>query len=161
MVIVFHLVGAQAVHAHQDHIVEVYLLHLGKDRVVRTGSDVTLVTHLLGVGAAVDAAGLLAQRGIEVDIIDLCTLYPLDTPTILESIQKTGRLVTVEEGTATGGVGAEVIARVTTAGMHLLTGAPLRIAAAECPVPYAKNLETMLLPEPAAIADQIERELNR
>ena len=138
-----------------------YLLPLGKARVVRSGSDVTLVTHLLGVGVAADVADYLSQNGIEVEIIDLCTLYPLDTPTILDSVQKTGRLVTVEEGTATGGIGAEVIARVTTAGMHLLKRAPLRIAAAESPVPYAKNLETLLLPEPAGIADRIEKALFR
>jgi len=85
----------------------------------------------------------------------------MDTPTILDSVRKTGRLVTVEEGTTTGGIGAELIARIATAGMHLLKRAPLRIAAAESPVPYAKNLETLLLPEPIAIADQIEREVVR
>jgi len=138
-----------------------YRLPLGKARAVRSGSDVTLVTHLLGVGVAADVADHLARVGIEVEIIDLCTLYPMDTPTILESVQKTGRLVAMEEGTATGGIGAEVIARVATAGMHLLKRAPLRIAAAESPVPYAKNLETLLLPEPAGIADRIEKALFR
>ncbi len=140
---------------------EEYLLPLGKARVVRTGTDVTLVTHLLGVGVATDVAGRLAQKGISIEVIDLCSLYPIDTTTILNSVEKTGRLVTVEEGVATGGIGAEIIARVASAGMHLLKQSPLRIAAAECPVPYAKNLETLLLPDPVTIAARIETELMR
>ncbi len=140
---------------------EDYLLPLGKARVVRNGDDVTLVTHLLGVGVATDVAERLAQSGIDIEVIDLCSLYPLDTRTILDSLEKTGRLVTVEEGSTTGGIGAEVIARVAVAGFHLLKRPPLRIAAPEVPVPYAKNLETMLLPDPGAIAEQIEKELIR
>ena len=138
---------------------EEYLLPLGKARVVRTGNDVTLVTHLLGVGVATDVADRLAQKGIGVEVIDLCSLYPIDTTTILTSVEKTGRLVTVEEGVATGGIGAEVITRVTTAGIHMLKRSPLRFGAAECPVPYAKNLENLLLPDVAMIADKIEKEL--
>ncbi len=132
-----------------------YLLPLGKARIVRAGDDVTIVTHLLGVGVAEDAAEILADEGIQAEIIDLCTLYPLDTKTILDSVLKTGRLVTIEEGHATGGIGAEVIARVTTAGYGLFKKAPLRIAARECPIPYAKNLENGMMPDPRKIADSI------
>lgn len=136
-----------------------YTLPLGKARIVLSGADVTIVSYLLGVTIALDAARLLETKGIRAEVIDLATLYPLDTPTILESLQKTRHLVTIEEGTATGGIGAEVIARVVTAGFGLLKSPPLRIAAPECPVPYAKNLESALLPEPQDIADRIARAL--
>ncbi len=134
-----------------------YTLPLGKARIVRKGRDLTLVTHLLGVSAALDASERLAGQGIEVEIVDLVTLYPMDTATILESVSRTGALVTLEEGTATGGIGAEVISRVSLAGFHLLKRPPLRFAAPECPVPYAKNLENAMMPDPGGIAERIER----
>lgn len=133
-----------------------YVLPLGKARVVRRGRDVTLVTHLLGVSVAQEAAAILANRGIEVEVIDLLTLYPLDTETILDSVRRTGTLVALEEGTATGGIAAEVISRVSLAGFDLLKRAPLRLAAPECPVPYAKNLEQSMMPTSRGVAEQIE-----
>jgi 2-oxoisovalerate dehydrogenase E1 component len=134
-----------------------YTLPLGKARIVRSGGDVTLVTHLLGVSAALDAAAVLANRGVDVEIVDLVTLYPMDTETILASVMKTGSLATLEEGTATGGIGAEVISRVCLAGFPFLKRPPLRLAAPECPVPYAKNLENAMMPDPMKIAEDIER----
>jgi 2-oxoisovalerate dehydrogenase E1 component len=134
-----------------------YILPLGKARVVRRGRDLTLVTHLLGVQAALDAAEILAARGIDAEVIDLLTLYPMDTDTILDSVSRTGNLVTLEEGTATGGIGAEVISRVCLSGFHLLKRPPLRLAAPECPVPYAKNLENALMPDPRDIAERLTR----
>ena len=133
-----------------------YLLPIGKARVVRQGDDVTIVTYLLGVRIALDAAELLAQAGIESEVIDLLTLYPMDTKTILDSVAKTGRLVTVEEGHFTAGVGSEVISRVTLAGFGLLKQAPLKLAAPECPVAYAKNLETAMIPTADEVAKKIE-----
>ncbi len=138
-----------------------YTLPLGKARIVRTGADATLVTHLLGVSAALDAADILAQQGIELEIVDLATLYPMDSETILASVAGTRHLVTLEEGTATGGIGAEVISRVCLAGFHTLKRPPLRLAAPECPVPYAKNLENALMPDPQSIAARIRRWLSR
>ena len=132
-----------------------YTLPLGRARVVREGRDVTIVTHLLGVSVALDVARALDASGICAEVIDLATIYPMDTATVLESVKKTGRLVTIEEGTATGGVGAEVIARTTTAGFDLLKSRPLRFSAPECPVPYAKGLETAMLPDPERIAERI------
>ena len=79
-----------------------YTLPIGKARVVRKGNDATVVTYLLGVGVALDAAQLLAQSGVEVEVVDLCSLYPMDTQTILESVARTGHLVTVEEAGKTG-----------------------------------------------------------
>ncbi|MBN2178758.1 MAG: dehydrogenase [Deltaproteobacteria bacterium] len=132
-----------------------YTLPLGKAVIRRTGEDVTVITHLLGVGVSLEAATILEKEGISVEVIDLCTLYPMDNETLLQSIKKTGRLVTVEEGTCTGGIGAEVIARAATAGFGVLKSAPVRIAAPECPIPYAKNLETVMLPAPDRIAEAI------
>ncbi|GAB6097937.1 alpha-ketoacid dehydrogenase subunit alpha/beta [Desulfatiferula olefinivorans] len=134
-----------------------YILPLGKARVVRRGRGLTLVTHLLGVQAALDAAESLSARGIDAEVIDLLTLYPMDTETILDSVSRTGNLATLEEGTATGGIGAEVISRVCLSGFHLLKRPPLRLAAPECPVPYAKNLENALMSDPRNITDRVTR----
>jgi 2-oxoisovalerate dehydrogenase E1 component len=134
-----------------------YTLPLGKALIRKTGEDVTLVTHLLGVGASLEAAELLKNDSIHVEVIDLCTLYPMDTLTILNSVKKTGRLITVEEGACTGGIGAEIIARVATAGFSVLKTAPVRIAAPECPIPYAKNLENAMMHSPEKIAEAVRR----
>jgi len=134
-----------------------YTLPLRKAVIRRIGGDVTVITHLLGVGVSLEAAAALEREGISVEVIDLCSLYPLDSETILQSVKKTGRLVTVEEGTLTGGIGAEVIARTATAGFGVLKSAPVRIAAPECPIPYAKNLETVMLPSPDQIVEAIRK----
>jgi len=136
-----------------------YTLPLGKARVVRDGDDVTIVTHLLGVSIALDAARLLERTGIRAEVIDLLTLYPMDTETILRSIAKTRHLVTIEEGLGTGGIGSEVIARAAIAGLNLLKAPPVRIAAPECPIPYARNIENAMLPKPEDIAARIQRML--
>lgn len=133
-----------------------YVLPIGKARVIREGKDVTIVTYLLGLGIAREAAELLSNVGIEVEIIDLLTLYPMDTKTILDSVARTGRLVTLEEGHFTGSVGSEVISRVSLAGFALLKAPPLKIAAPECPIAYAKNLENAMLPSAETIAQKIE-----
>jgi 2-oxoisovalerate dehydrogenase E1 component len=134
-----------------------YTLPLGKALIRRSGSDVTIVTHLLGVGICLEAAEMVRTDGIGVEVIDLCTLYPMDTLTILHSVKKTGRLITVEEGPYTGGIGAEVIARVTVAGFGVLKTAPVRMAAPECPIPYAKNLENAIMPAPDRVAAAIRK----
>ncbi len=136
-----------------------YVLPLGKARVVKQGKDVTIVSHLLGVSISLDAAGILEEAGIDAEVVDLATLYPMDSKTILESVAKTGRLVALEEGTCTGGIGAEVIARVSIAGNDLLKAPPLRIGAPECPVPYAKNIENAMLPDPQGVAERITNAL--
>jgi 2-oxoisovalerate dehydrogenase E1 component len=138
-----------------------YTLPLGKARIVRRGDDVTIVTHLLGVGVSLEAAKLLDQAGIQAEIVDLVTLYPLDMKTVLDSLQKTGTLVSIEEGSATGGIGSEVIARTARAGLGLLKKAPVLIAAPECPIAYAKGLETAMIPSPEFVADEIRRLLAR
>jgi 2-oxoisovalerate dehydrogenase E1 component len=134
-----------------------YTLPLGKARVVRRGADVTIVTHLLGVGISLEAAKHLEDAGIQAEVIDLVTLYPLDMKTVLDSVKKTGTLVCLEEGSPTGGVGSEVIARTAQAGLGLLKRAPVLIAAPECPIPYAKTLEAAMIPHPESVAERIER----
>jgi 2-oxoisovalerate dehydrogenase E1 component len=136
---------------------EPYTLPLGMARVVRKGTDVTLVAHLLSVGICLEAAGLLESAGISAEVVDLATLYPLDTKTIFSSVAKTGYLLTVEEGVLTGGIGAEVIARVATAGSDMLKRPPVRIGAPECPIPYARNLENAMLPKPDMVAAAVEK----
>jgi 2-oxoisovalerate dehydrogenase E1 component len=136
---------------------EEYTLPIGKARVIRKGAHVTIVTFLLGIGIAQEAASVLAEKGIEVEIIDLLTLYPLDDKTILESVKKTGHLLTLEEGTSTGSIGSEVISRVCQAGWSLLKRPPIKVAAMESPVPYAKNLETLLMPSIEAVVRNIEK----
>jgi 2-oxoisovalerate dehydrogenase E1 component len=138
---------------------EEYTLPLGKAMVKRAGRDATIVTHLLGVGVAIEAADILEREGISVEVVDLCTLYPMDSQTIFNSVKKTGRLITVEEGPCTGGIGAEVIARTASAGLRVLKTAPVRIASPECPIPYAKNLENAMLPAPDQIVKRIREML--
>ena len=138
-----------------------YTLPMGKARIVRPGRDATIVTYLLGVRVARQAADLLAHDGIEAEVIDLLSLYPLDIDTVLASVQKTGHLVTLEEGWFTGSIGSEVISQVALAGFGLLRAAPLKLAAPDCPVPYAKELEAALMPSPEQVARRIRAELGR
>ncbi|MFZ5571025.1 MAG: pyruvate dehydrogenase complex E1 component subunit beta [Thermodesulfobacteriota bacterium] len=123
-----------------------YTLPIGKARTVRPGRDVTIVTYLLGVGIAKSVAGILEREGVEAEIIDLVTLYPLDTESILGSVARTGRLAVLEEAHFSNSIGSEVISRVALAGFSLLKTAPVKISAPDCPIPYAKNLENAMLP---------------
>jgi len=134
---------------------EEYFLPLGKARVVQTGNYCTIVSWLMGTGIALEAAKILEEKGLDVEVIDLTTLYPLDYTTILESVSKTGKLVVVEEGNSSFGIGAEIIAGAAIGGFGLLKSPPLRLGAAECPVPYAKNLEQGMLVTPEAVAREI------
>ncbi|MEW6532512.1 MAG: dehydrogenase E1 component subunit alpha/beta [Thermodesulfobacteriota bacterium] len=136
--------------------VDDYTLPIGKARIVLAGDDVTIVTYSLGVGIAIKASELLAQKGIRAEIIDLATLYPMDTETILKSVRKTGHLVVVEEALFSGSVGSEIISRVALAGFGLLKKAPAKICAADCPIPYAKNLEVSMLPAPEKVVETVE-----
>lgn len=132
-----------------------YHLPLGKARVAVEGEDVTIVSWLMGVNTAKDAAVELQQAGIKVEVIDLATIYPIDYETIMASVAKTGNLIVVEEGNAVGGLGAEIIASVALAGLKMKSP-PRRMAAPECPVPYARNLESMMLVTPSDIVKEVE-----
>jgi pyruvate dehydrogenase E1 component beta subunit len=131
--------------------VEDWVLPIGKARVRRAGSDVTLTAHSRMVGYALEAADKLADEGIEAEVIDLRTLRPLDHETILASVKKTNRLVSCEEGWGPMGVGAEVVARVVEHGFDDLDAPPLRVHQEDVPLPYAANLEALSLPSVDAI----------
>ncbi len=126
--------------------VEDYVLPIGKVKVRREGKDVTITAHSRMVGFALQAAEKLAQEGIEAEVIDLRTLRPLDHETIVESVKKTNRLVSAEEGWGPMGVGAEVVARVIEHAFDYLDAPPLRVHQEDVPLPYAANLEVLSLP---------------
>jgi pyruvate dehydrogenase E1 component beta subunit len=123
-----------------------FVLPIGKARIVREGTDVTLVSHSISVGLIMDAAEALAKEGIEAEIIDLRTLRPLDTATVIESVKKTNRIVTVEQGWPVCSIGAEISAVVVDQAFDYLDAPPMRIAGKDVPMPYAANLEKLALP---------------
>ena len=126
--------------------VEDYIVPIGKAKVRREGKDVTITCHARMVGFALQAAEKLAEEGIEAEVIDLRTLRPLDHETIVESVKKTSRLVSAEEGWGPMGVGAEVVARVIEHAFDYLDAPPLRVHQEDVPLPYAANLEALSLP---------------
>jgi pyruvate dehydrogenase E1 component beta subunit len=123
-----------------------WLVPIGKARVRREGKDVTISTHSRMVGFALQAAEELAKDGIDAEVIDLRTLRPLDHATVVESVKKTNRLVTVEEGWGPMGVGAEIVARVVDEAFDWLDAPPARVHQEDVPMPYAANLEALSLP---------------
>ena len=123
-----------------------YVLPIGRARVVRAGTNVTLVAWSMGMTYALKAADELAQENISAEVIDLRTLKPMDSETIVESVKKTGRLVTVEEGWKQSGVGAEIAARVMEEAFDYLDAPVARVSGKDVPMPYAANLEKLALP---------------
>ena len=122
-----------------------YVLPIGKARVVREGKDVTLVSYSIGVGVALDAAGKLADEGIDAEVIDLRTLRPLDKRTVLESLKKTNRMVVVEEGWPTCSIASEIMAIAMEDGFDHLDAPVMRVTNEDVPLPYAANLEKAAL----------------
>ncbi|MDB5486151.1 MAG: 2-oxoisovalerate dehydrogenase subunit beta [Tardiphaga sp.] len=128
-----------------------YVLPIGKARVVRTGAHVTIISWSHGMTYALKAADELAKDGIEAEVIDLRTLRPLDTETILNSVKKTGRAVAVEEGWQQNGVGAELSARIMEGAFDYLDAPVARVSGKDVPMPYAANLEKLALPSVADV----------
>jgi pyruvate dehydrogenase E1 component beta subunit len=128
-----------------------YVLPIGKARVAKPGKDVTLVSYTIGVGVALEAAKLLAEEGIDAEVIDLRTLRPLDTGTVLASLKKTNRMVVVEEGWPTCSIASEIAAVAMEKGFDDLDAPVLRVTNVDVPLPYAANLEKMAL----ITADQV------
>ena len=126
--------------------VEDWLVPIGKAKVRREGTDVTITAHSRMVGFALQAAEKLAEEGISCEVVDLRTLRPLDHETIVESVRKTSRLVSAEEGWGPMGVGAEVVARVIEHAFDYLDAPPMRVHQEDVPLPYAANLEALSLP---------------
>ena len=123
-----------------------FLIPIGKAKVRREGSDVTIVAHSRMVKFALEAAETLASEGIDAEVIDLRTLRPLDTDTVIESVKKTNRIVCAEEGWAQHGVGAEIASRVVAEAFDYLDAPPARVHQKDVPLPYAANLEALSLP---------------
>jgi acetoin:2,6-dichlorophenolindophenol oxidoreductase subunit beta len=132
-----------------------YTVPLGKAAIAREGDAVTVLTYSRMVEESLKAAEALVEHGVEVEVIDLRTLAPLDVEAITTSVEKTGRVVVVEEGTFTGGLGAELVARVAETCFDYLQAPPKRVAAADCPVPSSRLLEQAIIPDYRTIAQAV------
>jgi pyruvate dehydrogenase E1 component beta subunit len=130
-----------------------YVIPIGKARIVRAGGHVTVISWSNGMSYALKAADELAKEGIEAEVIDLRTLRPLDTDTIIASVKKTGRAVTVEEGWQQSGVGAEIAARIMERAFDYLDAPVARVSGKDVPMPYAANLEKLALPSVAEVVE--------
>ncbi|MEY9384435.1 pyruvate dehydrogenase E1 component beta subunit [Bradyrhizobium japonicum] len=130
-----------------------FVIPIGKARIVRSGSHVTIISWSNGMTYALKAADELAKDGIEAEVIDLRTLRPMDTETIVNSVKKTGRAVTVEEGWAQSGVGAEIAARIMENAFDYLDAPVARVSGKDVPMPYAANLEKLALPSAAEVVE--------
>ncbi len=130
-----------------------WIVPIGSAKVVRTGSDVTLVAFSIMVGKALEAADALAEQGIDAEVIDLRSIRPLDTETIVKSVQKTNRIVSCEEGWPFSGIGSELAALMMEAAFDWLDAPLARVCAKDVPLPYAANLEALALPQAADIVE--------
>src|SRR5215470_5150371 len=128
-----------------------YVLPIGKAKIARDGGDVTIVAWSMGMSYALKAADELAKENIAAEVIDLRTIRPMDTETVVASVKKTGRIVTVEEGWQQSGVGAEVAARVMEHAFDYLDAPVTRVSGKDVPMPYAANLEKLALPSVAEV----------
>jgi 2-oxoisovalerate dehydrogenase E1 component beta subunit len=131
-----------------------YTVPIGKAKVVRAGTDLSIITYGAMVHTAKEAADNLEKEGISVEIVDLRTLVPLDETTILESVRKTSKAIVLHEATLTGGFGGEIVARITGRAFQYLDGPVLRMAAPDTPVPFSPPLEEAFLPSVAGIIEK-------
>lgn len=136
---------------------EDFVLPLGKAKIEREGSDVTIVSYSIGVGKALEAAKQLADEGIEAEVINLRTIRPIDIDTIVKSVQKTNRIVSVEECFPFAGIGAELSALVMTHAFDYLDAPLGRVTMADVPVPYAANLEKLTIPQVENIVEAAKK----
>jgi pyruvate dehydrogenase E1 component beta subunit len=130
-----------------------FVLPIGKAKVVRPGDNVTIVAWSIGMSYALKAAEELAKKHVHAEVIDLRTLRPMDTETVVNSVKKTGRCVVVEEGWQQSGVGAEVAARIMESAFDYLDAPVARVSGKDVPMPYAANLEKLALPSVADVVD--------
>ena len=134
-----------------------FVLPIGRAKIERVGKHVTLVAFSIMVGVALKAAEALAEQGIEAEVINLRTLRPLDIDTVVASVRKTNRIVTVEEGWPYAGIGAEVNMQVIEQCFDWLDAPPVRVHGADVPLPYAANLEKLALPQPDWVVAAVRR----
>ena len=135
---------------------EDFVVPIGVAKVARAGKHVTIVSWSIGMSLALKAADELAQEGIEAEVIDLRTIRPMDTETIIRSVRKTNRCVTVEEGWAQSGVGAEIMARLMEQAFDDLDAPVVRVTGKDVPMPYAANLEKLALPHVADVVAAVK-----
>jgi pyruvate dehydrogenase E1 component beta subunit len=133
------------------------VLPLDRARIVRPGADVTIVAYSRMTQETLRAAEALAERGVHCEVVDLRSLAPLDMATVTESVSKTQRVVVAEEGSLTGGIGAEVVASLVTECFDYLDAPPVRVAAADTPIPAAPVLERLAIPSAQEIAEAVVR----
>ena len=134
-----------------------YVLPVGRARIARAGSDVTLVSYARGVSFCLQAAEQLTRLGIDAEVIDLRSLRPLDSDTVIRSVEKTGRMVTVEEGWPVCSIGSELAAQVQRHAFDALDAPIEAVNGADVPMPYAENLERLALPQQEQILDAVKR----
>ncbi|MBU6448889.1 MAG: pyruvate dehydrogenase complex E1 component subunit beta [Rhodospirillales bacterium] len=136
---------------------EDFILPIGKAKVEREGTDVTIITFSIMVDVALKAAEALAGQGISAEVINLRTIRPLDIETIAASVKKTSRVVSLEEGWPFAGIGSEIIATVVEHCFDWLDAPPARVAGVDVPMPYAANLEKLALPQPGWVVDAVKK----
>jgi pyruvate dehydrogenase E1 component beta subunit len=136
--------------------VEDWLVPIGKARIARPGTHVTIVSFARGMVYALEAAEKLAAEGIDAEVIDLRTLRPLDLETVLTSVKKTNRIVTVEEAWPVCSVGSEICAQVAIQAFDYLDAPPAKVTGADVPMPYAANLEKLALPNAAHVVEAVK-----
>ncbi|MBO1360953.1 pyruvate dehydrogenase complex E1 component subunit beta [Acetobacter sacchari] len=144
-------------HKFQCPVDEDFILPIGKAKIERPGKDVTLVGFSISVGTAMAAADILAEQGIDAEVINLRSIRPLDIATIVESVKKTSRLVTVEEGWPFAGIGAEIVMQIIEHAFDWLDAPPVRVAGVDVPMPFAANLEKLALPQPDWVVDAVRK----
>ncbi|OYY79288.1 MAG: pyruvate dehydrogenase complex E1 component subunit beta [Sphingomonas sp. 28-62-20] len=138
-----------------------HVLPIGKARIMRAGADMTIVSYSIGVALALEAAEALAAEGIDAEVIDLRTLRPLDTRTVLDSLKKTNRMIVVEEGWPTCSIASEIIAVAMEQGFDDLDAPVLRVTNEDVPMPYAANLEKLALVDVARVVAAAKKVCNR
>lgn len=139
---------------------EEFAIPFGRAHVEREGSDATVVATMLYAGKALEAAEWLAKEGISCEVIDPRTLVPLDIATIVDSVKKTGRLVTVHEAHKTGGMGAEIASQVTEQAFYYLDAPPERLGAKHCTLPFNLGLETAVVPQVDEIVAAVKKTMH-
>jgi len=134
-----------------------YVVPIGKADVKRAGSDISIITYSSGVHWSLAAAERLEKDGIDVEVVDLRSLMPIDSEAVMTSVKKTGKVLIVHEDTLTGGIGAEIAAMIATDAFEFLDAPVRRVASLDTPVPYAPTLEEYFLPNADKVADAVRR----
>jgi pyruvate dehydrogenase E1 component beta subunit len=144
-------------HSFEVPVDEDFILPIGKAKIERAGTDVTIAAFSIMVDVALKAADALAEIGISAEVINLRSIRPLDTETLVNSVKKTSRFVSLEEGWPFAGIGAELVTVVIEQAFDWLDAPPVRVAGIDVPMPYAANLEKLALPQPGWVVDAVKK----